>query len=252
MKDRSTLIHGKQFKNPSWKDFEPVYQFLTSGAQERATSSAETPMGPLFKSGNAEEYWARRKQVEILIEEIDGIYNQWMPGTGGLEKQLRSIIFSLQFNTRSKTALAELTPEELRAGKDVIEHLTMFVAKHYDAIEKDYKAGNYEQINSYLSEERAKFLAPAEAAAKERAEDDIPDFVVPSAGNGHPSTHALAMDEILLAIGELGSEAAIDKYVAENSDAIAKLNAKQRKKIENAVNGAKRELGKAGKEAVAS
>jgi hypothetical protein len=189
LKDRSRLIDGKSFDfwpqdvkpgerwnyAPVWKCFESVYKYLAAGnAVEQRKIPEPTPLGPLFARGNAEAFWQRRRQVDALLEEIDGAYNQWIPGSGGLEKQLRAIIFNLQFNTRSKNALAERSPEELKRGLDVIEYLSRYVAKNYEHLEKMYEKGEYETITAFLSEEKLRLDKPG--AIVDPDDDKIPEF----------------------------------------------------------------------------
>jgi hypothetical protein len=189
LKDRSRLIDGKSFDfwpqdvkpgerwdyGPVWKCFEPVYKYLAAGnAVEQRKIPEPTPLGPLFARGNAEAFWQRRRQVDALLEEIDGVYSQWIPGSGGLEKQLRTIIFNLQFNTRSKNALAERSPEELKRGLDVIEYLSRYVAKNYEHLEKMYEKGEYENITVFLSEEKLRLDKPGAIVTPD--DDKIPEF----------------------------------------------------------------------------
>jgi hypothetical protein len=192
LKDRSRLIDGgvyyftpthtwKQGENRVWEVFAPVYQLLASGNQAAPKNDADKNLGPLFQ-GNSQDYWERRRQVDILLEEIDGVYQQWIPGSGAAEKQLKSFIFQLQFNTSSKSALAERPPAELRRGLEAIEHLAKYVAKHIDHLEKMHKAGEYENIQQFLSEEKSRYETGGTAPmAPPPADDDqIPEFGSPS------------------------------------------------------------------------
>jgi hypothetical protein len=164
-----------------WNCFKPVYQYLASGnAVEKRKIPEPTPMGPLFARGNAEAFWERRRQVDALLEEIDEVYAQWIPGSGGMEKQLRSIIFNVQFNTRSKSALAERSPDELKRGLDVVEYLSRYVAKNFEHVEKMYEKGEYENITEFISQEKTRVdKAGVEPATVDPEEDKIPEFDVP-------------------------------------------------------------------------
>jgi hypothetical protein len=118
--------------------------------------------------------------VDALLEEIDGVYAQWIPGSGRMEKQLRSIIFNVQFNTRSKSALAERSPDELRRGLDVVEYLSRYVAKNFEHVAKMYDKGEYENITEFISQEKTRVdKAGLEPATVDPEEDKIPEFDVP-------------------------------------------------------------------------
>jgi hypothetical protein len=227
LKDRSRLIDGKYFDfwpqgddehadkihwdyEPVWKVFHPVYKFLIAGnAPDQKIVPQQTPMGPLFAAGSAEGYWERRRQVDVLLEEIDGVYSQWIPGSKGLDKQLRTIIWSTVFNTRSKSALAERTPGELKAGLDAVEHLAKFVAWKHDELEKMYDAGDYAGLTQFMIAEKNRY--DKGPAAPEKSDDDhIPEFL---AGGEKP-----VVSEIAAAAAQ-----AAQKFTANPVTAIAEL-----------------------------
>jgi hypothetical protein len=195
LKDRSRLIDGKSFEfwpqgdpdepveksvwdfEPVWSVFRPVYKFLTAGNPvESKKEPPQTSMAPLFSAGNAELYWKRRQQVDVLLEEIDGVYAQWIPGSGALEKQLRSIIWNLVFNTRSKSALAERAPEELKGGFNDVETLSIYVAKNLDELEKMHDKGEYQKLQDFLKAELERMNKPPAPKTKTDDDDQIPEF----------------------------------------------------------------------------
>jgi hypothetical protein len=223
LKDRSRQIDGKFFDfwpqegdkahwdyEPVWKVFRPVYKFLVAGnPPDQKITPQQTPMGPLFAAGNAELFWERRRQVDVLLEEIDGVYNQWIPGSKGLDKQLRTIIWSTVFNTRSKSALAERTPGELKAGLDAVEHLARFVASKHDELGQMYDSGDYAGMTQLLIGEKNRY-DKGPAPEKPPADDDVPDFLT---GAERP-----AVSEIAAAAAQ-----AAQKFTADPVTAIAEL-----------------------------
>lgn len=177
MKFRNPILDGKQFRNPTWKDFEPAYRFVASGAIATPDNQpAESSMGPLFQRGNSEAYFLQRQRAERLVEEIKGIFDQWgLGGTGGTEKAVRANLYQIVFNNRTTIALAEMHPEELVSGKELIECLARYAAKNMDFIEKLFKEGEMEKLNSYLADAHKQYLEGMKKASVDM-DDDIPDF----------------------------------------------------------------------------
>jgi hypothetical protein len=174
LKDRSRLQQGQIFEfdprgewkaseNPIWDKVKPVYEFYARGRNPDAPHPAETPMGQLFAKGNADAWFAARRQAEQTVEEIEGTFNQWIPGSGGLEKQLRSVIYAGVFKKRSKLAIAEMDPRQLSEGLDAIDYIARYCAKNYDFLEKLSDSGKYEELNDFVNAEIKKF---EEAVAK--------------------------------------------------------------------------------------
>jgi hypothetical protein len=231
LKDRSRIIDGKTFDfwpqgeneehpelvqwdfEPVWKVFRPVYKFLVSGNPvDQKIVPLQSSMGPLFASGSSEGYWERRRQVDVLLEEIDGVYSQWIPGSKGLDKQIRTIIWSTVFNTRSKSALAERTPGELKAGLEAVEYLAKFVASKHDDLEAMYDAGDYAAMTQFMIAEKNRYdhaLAHPEQAQKPPADDDIPDFL---------AGESVVVSEIAVAAAQ-----AAQKFTADPVNVIAEL-----------------------------
>ena len=110
MKDRSALIDGKTFKNPTFEVFKPVVQFLIDvpkGEVKGTTSSAN--LAP------SEEYSDKRKRREIAIEEIKGVFDSIGLGTSKDDKQMKAFISESIFGTTSVAAMEGMKLSDLEA-----------------------------------------------------------------------------------------------------------------------------------------
>jgi hypothetical protein len=121
MKSRYSPLDGKVLKNPTFEDFEPVYRFVMTGEHDRAPG-AETPMSGLF-SDPAQSSSIRRRHIEVLLGELKGLYDSYLPGTGARERKLKADIAFVAFGRRSWEALERLPLEELEMGYTLAEHL---------------------------------------------------------------------------------------------------------------------------------
>lgn len=112
MKDRSGLIDGKTFKNPTYNDFKPFVQFL--GGMEVGEVQGPSNTSNVAPSENFEA-WERKQQREIQMEKLGGLFDKYgMSGSMTKEqKQLRSIIVEKIYGTVSFTEIEKMDPNTL-------------------------------------------------------------------------------------------------------------------------------------------
>lgn len=138
MKDRSNMIDGKTFRNPTYSDFAPVIAFLMNlptGEVAGATSTQN-----LAPSENFEGY-EKRQSREIALEKIKAEFEKMGLGTGKEDKQLKVLIFEKIFKT---TAWAELERRDANMlAADLLELIEFFQlfnqAKDKLQFTKEYK-----------------------------------------------------------------------------------------------------------------
>lgn len=112
MKDRSGVIDGKTFRNPTYNDFKPFVQFLIGlPVGEVAGATNEMNMAPAENF----EAWDRKQNREIAMEKIAGIFDKnGMSGSLSKEqKQLKAEILEKIFGTLSITEIEKMDPGEL-------------------------------------------------------------------------------------------------------------------------------------------
>jgi len=122
MKDRSGIIDGQVFVNPTFKDFRPFVEFLINidkGAVAKV--SDDQNIAP------KEEYNDRKQRRDALNEKIKGEFDKRGFGTSKEDKSIKAIILEKCFNTISGTEIENMSIENLELGyKRVIEILTVF------------------------------------------------------------------------------------------------------------------------------
>lgn len=109
LKDRSGVIDGKLFLNPTYKDFQPFVKFLLGlPVGDVAGVSSDMNMAP---SENWEN-WDRKKNREIQVEKMQGLFDKYGL-TGSLSKeskQLRAVILEKIYGTMSFTEIEKMDP----------------------------------------------------------------------------------------------------------------------------------------------
>lgn len=122
MKDRSGLIDGMTFKNPTYKDFQPVVKYLMQiPTGEVAGSTSNNNLAP---SENF-EYLNRKQEKEKLLDEIKGIFDlHGFGGNLGKElKQMKAMIINKVFDTTSMERIQDMDNKILTEGKELIAEM---------------------------------------------------------------------------------------------------------------------------------
>ena len=120
IKDRSTLIDGKVFINPTYKDFAPVIENMLENPAER-DQEAETDSTGLFRT--EEDKYQYINEKKICLEEIEGWMVKAWPSTGAADKQKKIEVLEKVFNTRSWLAVEGKGLAELKGGLEKIKVL---------------------------------------------------------------------------------------------------------------------------------
>ncbi len=124
IKDRSTVIDGKVFENPDYKDFAPAIDVMLE-APEKLETTAERDAGTLFRTEEEKYEWKQMKKR--WLEEIENYLVSVWPGQSADQKKLKIDAIKYAFDTMSWTVVESLRPEALEAG---FKRIQDFVQKH--------------------------------------------------------------------------------------------------------------------------
>jgi hypothetical protein len=147
VKDRSTLLDGKEFADPTFENFLPHIKCLNLGGQQMGIDTSRTSAASIPADAPRDR---GKIQREIVIDEIaDLLLRHNLSGTAVAEKQKRSELVSRHFGTASKTEIEELMPlSDLRAGFDAMhQELEGKPSRYGSAIAKDAESN---EINDSL------------------------------------------------------------------------------------------------------
>lgn len=123
IKDRSTLIDGKTFRNPTYESFRPAIERILQDAVKR-DAAPERNAADLVQTEDDRRAWA--KERDIALEEIEGYLTSVFPGQSAEAKKARVDSMDRAFGTRSWTAIQAKASHELRAG---LERIKNYVAE---------------------------------------------------------------------------------------------------------------------------
>ena len=111
MKDRSGLIDGQTFVNPTYDNFKPIVQYLMNVEKGEVKGASNTEN--LIPT---EEYDMWHKKRKILLENIDGTLENRFPGTAKEAKIGKAAIKKYIFGTFSDTEIQSLSVDALEKG----------------------------------------------------------------------------------------------------------------------------------------
>jgi hypothetical protein len=117
LKDRSTLLEGKSFINPTFKEFEPFFNFLNIGGEHLSVDTTHDSSA-MFEDGNDRNYAWKKKQCEIMVEEIEGLLTSSYPGQSAAEKKIKVDLIEECFGTRSWKKVEEMMMDDLKIGTE--------------------------------------------------------------------------------------------------------------------------------------
>lgn len=121
LKDRSRLIDGKTFRNPTFECFEPAVRALFDGQGDAVKHSAERNSGDLIEDDSGENWGREKRQRAIYAEEIQGeLARAWGAQTAE-HKAKRQELLERHFGTVSWTKISEATASAaLKRGLDAL------------------------------------------------------------------------------------------------------------------------------------
>jgi hypothetical protein len=114
LKDRSTRIDGRTFKNPTFEDFAPAIDAILANPS-KAKQAPERDAAALIKTEEDRQTFGRER--DICLEEIKGIIEgAGLGGHGGEAKARKVQAFEAAFGTSSWTKISSMMPSDLRDG----------------------------------------------------------------------------------------------------------------------------------------
>jgi hypothetical protein len=126
LKDRARFLNGKSFDWPDintykagdWKKyfevFQPHFNFLNIGGKHVAVNPADSQQ--LFDGNGNADYYKRKQEIQIALEEIEGTLVAIWPGADAKSKKFKAMAIYTLFGTRSWEKVTTLPIADLEAG----------------------------------------------------------------------------------------------------------------------------------------
>jgi hypothetical protein len=112
LKDRSGLIDGKTFKNPTFANFEPMIDFAL--AKPNWNEIREKDAAELFDNDDARKAFFQRR--DILLEKVEAAMVSAWPGQSAENKRAKVDALQANFGSTSWTEVSKMHPDRLESG----------------------------------------------------------------------------------------------------------------------------------------
>jgi len=169
LKDKSRRIQGLTFQWPDinnykvgdWKkvfdQIKPHIDFFDLKAEAPHAALAPTGQDVIFTDNGNSDYYKRKQEVQIALEEIEGTLTALWPGQDAKSKKFKAAAVYTLFGTRSWTAVTALPIEELNSGLQRLRGIELRA--------KNSPLDEEEVVNQVLQESMGKSVVPAQVSA---------------------------------------------------------------------------------------
>lgn len=118
VKDRTTQIDGKTFKNPTFESFYPAIKILLDGTIRDLVGGTIPDTFEEFEN----RYSQSAKDREVLLAEIDGAFQlMGVAGTGANDKQIKVWVINQVFGVNSLEGVSKQSNTKIRAGLETLK-----------------------------------------------------------------------------------------------------------------------------------
>lgn len=157
IKDRFGVIDSQEFDfgpddkpGSTFKYFLPHIELLNLGGEHIGVDTSKTSEALFGWDGSG--FAERRRQQAIHWEEIEGLKAKYLPGTTTKEKFTWTTCKDVAFGTVSDTKIQSRLPVALENGRDLLEHLIVYVL---EAEQYPDKVGEFKR---WLDAEKTRYL----------------------------------------------------------------------------------------------
>lgn len=122
LKDRSQILDGLAFDNPSFTVFEPHFSDLNLGGKHFVETGRDST--ELFRFEGKPDWKVEQQRKEILRAELRALIEKLFPGANSnKDKRARILVKELVFGVRSDESLEALTLPTLKEGCEFVEKI---------------------------------------------------------------------------------------------------------------------------------
>lgn len=118
LKDRSRLLDGQSFRNPTFETFRPHIEFLNLGGAQLGVDTTRSS-DDIIHSDDRDWQW-RKQQKEIVLDEIQTLLVEHYPSQSAEHKQAKLKALKDTFDTGAWKAIEAMPLEVLRTGFELL------------------------------------------------------------------------------------------------------------------------------------
>lgn len=166
MKDRSTLTDGKTFRNPSFKDFKPVIDFLLQGSPVGFVQSTAGDDKDLIRT--EEDNREEKARAVIWSERVNSLLDRYAGGTKKEDKSNRVELQQLAYHGEtSETAISKMSAAQHEDAYNRLKNKLEPVS--YEPETPDFKEPTQSKARTATTDTKAAPNTPEPAKAAPQA-----------------------------------------------------------------------------------
>lgn len=149
LKDRSQMLDGKQFQNPTFETFQPHFDFLAKATRHEAVDMDRTSEDIIDADDESTPPWERKSiQRQIVLDEIQALMVKHYPSTSAQDKAAKAKLLVDHFKTTSWTeAERVMALVDLQANFDSMHRALEKTASRYGV--KDEPPAVHDEIPDF-------------------------------------------------------------------------------------------------------
>jgi len=120
LKDRTDILDGKNFDDPTFADFAPVLNAINLGGEHFGVD-VKRDSQDMFTDEGKTNWRIEQEQKEIELDEIQNAIIEVFPGQSKEEKRAKILLLELVFNCKGWEKVKSLKLDELKVGKQKID-----------------------------------------------------------------------------------------------------------------------------------
>ena len=120
IKDRSTLLDGREFQDPTFENFLPHVERLNLGGRQMGVDTSRTSVGMI----PADIRDNRSTHRKIVLDEIESLIVYHIPGQAAADKKRKIELLRTHFEASWTEMESVMSLERLRKGYDTL-HFTL-------------------------------------------------------------------------------------------------------------------------------
>lgn len=113
LKDRATKIDGKEFTNPTFRNFLPHFRCLNLGGEQLGVDTSRDS-GELFDVDGDSEWRRETREKDIALDEIAEVLGKHYPGQSAEAKKTKADLLEEFASTRSWERVKALRPAQVK------------------------------------------------------------------------------------------------------------------------------------------
>jgi hypothetical protein len=148
VKDRTTLIDGKTFKNPTFEDFYPAIKVLLDGTLREVHGDYIPDTFSEFENKFSEI----GKERERMKAEIEGCFELMCLGTGAQDKQVKAWTLKQVYGVNSLEMVEKKNNKTIKEGLEIIQAFADKYKKYMDDCISNEQAIDKAKIQQLMKE----------------------------------------------------------------------------------------------------